>query len=105
MPVSRYQNFSTILDIKTRKKRLETFPPISSQEVKRPDDIFVQLNDAQRIDVLAAEYLGDGRYWWVICLLNDLTFPFGQLLAAGTILRIPASVDLFVDTIQRKISN
>ena len=105
MPVSRYQNFSTILDIKTRKKRLETFPPISSQEVKRPDDIFVQLNDAQRIDVLAAEYLGDGRYWWVICLLNDLTFPFGQLLAAGTILRIPASVDLFVATIQRKISN
>ena len=104
MPVSRYQNFSTILDIKTRKKRLETFPPISSQEVKRPDDIFVQLNDAQRIDVLAAEYLGDGRYWWVICLLNDLTFPFGQLLAAGTILLIPASVDLFVETIQRKIS-
>jgi|TARA_R110000824_G_scaffold314866_2_gene501756 hypothetical protein len=105
MPVSRYQNFSTVLDIKTRKRRLESFPPITSQELRRPDDSFVELNDAERIDVLAAEYLGDGRYWWAICLLNDLTFPFGQQVAAGTILRIPANIDAFVNTIQRKISN
>ena len=104
MPVSRYQNFSTVLDIKTRKKRLETFPPISSQELKQRDDIFIELSDAQRIDVLADTHLGDGRYWWIICLLNDLTFPFGQQIAAGTILRIPSSISVFVDTIQRKIS-
>ena len=104
MPVSRYQNFSTVLDTRTRKRRLESFPPISSQELKRPDDMFIELHDAQRIDVLAAEYLGDGRYWWVICLLNDLTFPFGLQVAAGTILRIPSSISVFVDAIQRKIS-
>ena len=104
MPISLYQNFSTVLDTKTRKRRLESFPPISSSDLKRPDDIFVELNDAQRIDVLASEYLGDGRYWWAICLLNDLTFPFGQQVAAGTIIRIPSSIDVFTDTIQRKIS-
>ena len=104
MPVSRYQNFSTVLDFKTRKRRLESFPPISSQELIRADDIFIELDDAQRVDVLAAEYLGDGRYWWVICLLNDLTFPFGQQVTSGTIIRVPASIDIFVDTIQRKIS-
>ena len=104
MPVSRYKNFSTVLDTRTRKRRLESFPPISSQELRRPDDLFVELNDAQRIDVLAAQYLGDGRYWGIICLLNDLTFPFGQQIAAGTILRIPSSISVFVDTIQRKIS-
>tara|TARA_R100000008_G_C3516671_1_gene131686 strand:- start:77 stop:394 length:318 start_codon:yes stop_codon:yes gene_type:complete len=104
MPVSRYQNFSTVLDTRTRKRRLESFPPISSQELKRPDDMFIELNDAQRIDVLADQYLGDGRYWWAICLLNDLTFPFGQQIAAGTILRIPSSISVFVDAIQRKIS-
>ena len=60
MPISRYQNFSTVLDTKTRKRRLESFPPISSSDLKRTDDIFVELNDAQRIDVLASEYLGDG---------------------------------------------
>ena len=103
MPISRYQNFSTILDTKTRKRRLESFPPIMSQELRRPDDLLVQLSDAQRIDVLAAEYLGDGRYWWAICLLNDLTFPFGQQVAAGTILRVPSSIDLFVNTIQKKL--
>ena len=105
MPVSRYQNFSTVLDIKTRKKSFETFPPISSQELKQRDDIFIELSDAQRIDVLADTHLGDGRYWWIICLLNDLIFPFGKQVAAGTILRLPASVDVFVDLIQRKISN
>ena len=66
--------------------------------------MFIELNDAQRIDVLADQYLGDGRYWWAICLLNDLTFPFGQQIAAGTILRIPSSISVFVDAIQRKIS-
>ena len=103
MPISRYQNFSTILDTKTRKRRLESFPPIMSQELRRPDDLFVELSDAQRIDVLAAEHLGDGRYWWAICLLNDLTFPFGQQVAAGTILRVPSSIDVFVNTIQKKL--
>ena len=103
MPVSRYQNFSTILDMKTRKRRLESFPPIMAQELRRQDDLFVELSDAQRIDVLASEYLGDGRYWWAICLLNDLTFPFGQQVAAGTVLRIPANIDVFVDAIQKKL--
>jgi len=74
-----------------------------SQELKRSDDLFVELSDAQRVDVLAAEYLGDGRYWWAICLLNDLTFPFGQQVSAGTILRVPSSIDVFVDTIQKKL--
>ena len=103
MPISRYQNFSTILDTKTRKRRLESFPPIMSQELRRPDDLFVELNDAHRVDVLAAEHLGDGRYWWAICLLNDLTFPFGQQVAAGTILRVPSSIDVFVGTIQKNL--
>ena len=103
MPISRYQNFSTILDTKTRKRRLESFPPIMSQELRRPDDLFVELNDAQRVDVLAAEHLGDGRYWWAICLLNDLTFPFGQQVAAGTILRVPSCIDVFVGTIQKNL--
>ena len=103
MPVSRYKNFSTVLDTRTRKRRLESFPPISSQELRRPDDLFVELNDAQRIDVLAAQYLGDGRYWWIICLLNDFTFPFGKMVAEGTIIRIPAEIDSFVNLIQDKI--
>ena len=103
MPISRYKNFGTIRDAKTGKPRLETFPPVSSGEVSRGDDIIIELNDSQRIDAIAEEHLGDGQYWWVICLLNDLVFPFGKRLLPGTILRIPSSIDVFVNTIQQKL--
>ena len=104
MPISRYQNFKAIKDARTGKDRLETFPPVSSKEVRQADDIVIEVNDAQRIDALAAQHLGDGRYWWVICLLNDMVFPFGKEIKAGTLLRIPSSVDKFVNLIQTKIS-
>ena len=103
MPYSRYSNFKTILDRKTKKRRLETFPPIAGEKLRDPSDTIIELDQAQRIDAIAASYLGDGRYWWVICLLNDLVFPFGKNLKAGTRLRIPSSIDRFVDVIQRGI--
>ena len=74
MPISRYANFKTVYDDKTKKRRLETFPPISSSQVKSSSDIIIKLDEAQRIDAIAANYLGDGRYWWCICLLNDLDY-------------------------------
>ena len=103
MPISRYQNFGTFSDLSTGKKRLETFPPIAADQLRRPDDIVIELNDSQRIDAIAAEHLGDGRYWWVICLLNNMVFPFGKNLRAGTLVSIPASIDVFINTIQRKL--
>lgn len=101
MPTSRYANFRTIFDPKTRKRRLETFPPITSEQVRSSSDVIIKLDQAERIDAIAANYLGDGRYWWCICLLNDLTFPFGKNLKAGTILRIPSNVDRFINSIQK----
>ena len=103
MPFSRYENFKTVLDVKTNKKRLETFPAVTGEELRSPNDIVIELNQSQRIDALAATYLGDGRYWWIICLLNDLTFPFGKNLKAGTILRIPSSIDKFINILQSRI--
>jgi len=101
MPTSRYANFRTVFDPKTRKRRLETFPSISSDQVRSASDIIIKLDQAQRIDAIAANYLGDGRYWWCICLLNDLVFPFGKELKAGTILRIPQNIDKFINAIQK----
>lgn len=103
MPFSRYANFKTVLDVKTNKKRLETFPPVEGAELRSRSDIIIELDQAQRIDAIAASYLGDGRYWWIICLLNDLTFPFGKNLKAGTVLRIPSNVDKFVNLLQARI--
>ena len=102
MPTSRYANFRTVLDRKTQKRRLETFPPISAADVISSSDIIIELDQAQRIDAIASKHLGDGRYWWCICLLNDLTFPFGKRLKAGTILRIPSNIDKFINIIQKR---
>ena len=104
MPTSRYANFKTVFDTKTNKRRLETFPPISSSQVKSSSDVIIKLDQARRIDAIAAQYLGDGRYWWCICLLNDLMFPFGKNLKAGTILRIPVNVEKFINNIQNKVA-
>ena len=103
MPISRYKNFGTIKDPKTGKMRLRTFPPVSSREVRRQNDITIRLQGAMRIDKIAEEYLGDGRYWLIICLLNDFTFPFGKMVAEGTLIRVPASIDNFVNIIQDKM--
>tara|TARA_R110000765_G_scaffold322149_1_gene414040 strand:+ start:1121 stop:1438 length:318 start_codon:yes stop_codon:yes gene_type:complete len=105
MPISRYQNFGTVRDAKTGQQRLETFPGIQGRLLQRPSDIIITLNDAQRIDVLADQHLGSGQYWWIICLLNDMVFPFGKSVAAGTTIRLPNSVDNFVALIQAKLGN
>ena len=54
MPFSRYANFKTVLDVKTNKKRLETFPPVEGAELRSRSDIIIELDQAQRIDAIAA---------------------------------------------------
>jgi len=105
MPISRYKNFGTIRDPKTGKQRLETFPAIQGLLLQRPSDLIITLTTAARIDSLAADHLGDGQYWWVICLLNDMVFPFGKQVEAGTTIRLPNSVDNFVALIQAKLGD
>ncbi len=40
-----------------------------------------------RFDKLAAQYFHDDQYWWVICICNDVLYPFG--IAPDTVFRIP----------------
>lgn len=103
MPLSRYTNFRTIVDEETSNKRLETFPKVTGEQLRNDSDIIIELNDAQRLDALAEQYLGDGRLWWVICLVNDFVFPFGNNLVAGTQIRIPTDVDRVYQIIDRGI--
>lgn len=44
-----------------------------------------------RFDKLSALKLNDEQYWWVICLCNDIFYPFG--IEAGTIIKIPREVN------------
>ena len=56
----------------------------------RADDRFHTVVARDRVDLLAARYLGQADLWWIVCDYNDIFFPLE--LEVGTVLRIP-SVD------------
>jgi len=97
MATSRY-SYQTIVN----SKFISTFPQISPEELQSSDDIFVKLQYGKRIDNLAYEYLGDGRYWWVIALLNGLNTPFDDDLIVGKIIRIPSSINNILSILENK---
>lgn len=45
-----------------------------------------------RLDRLANRYYNDDQYWWVIALVNAITYPLG--IKTGTIVRVPIDVNL-----------
>lgn len=46
-----------------------------------------------RLDHLAAKHWGDSSYWWVIALVNNISYPFPSGgLTYGKILKIPFDV-------------
>lgn len=45
------------------------------------------LHEAQRLDHIAAQAYGNGRYWWVIAAASDIGWALQ--VPAGTYLRIP----------------
>ncbi len=58
------------------RHRLDTSP--------RPGDRFHTVVTGDRVDLLAARYLGQAELWWVLCDYNALE------LERGTVLRIPS---------------
>ena len=82
--------------------QLSSFPSIDPNDLQSSDDFYIKLQYGQRIDTLAYQYLGDGRYWWIICLLNGLRTPFDKSLITGKILRIPTSIAPIIKTLEEK---
>jgi nucleoid-associated protein YgaU len=54
----------------------------------RYDDRFHTVTDGDRLDLIAHQYLGDARLWWIIADYNDIFFPLD--LTPGAVLRIPS---------------
>jgi len=95
MASSRY-DFQKILRGGASGDIMSAFPQITSSDLQSSNDIFVRLQYGQRVDNLAYKYLGDGQYWWVICLMNNLKTPFDQNLVVGKILRVPTSLSKII---------
>lgn len=55
---------------------------------KKDDDIYVITQETDRLDLLANEYYGDSRLWWIIAQANNIN-GVNIGLDAGIQLRIP----------------
>lgn len=98
---NRYQ-FQPILNSPTSGDFIATFSQINPKELQRPDDVFVKIGYGQRIDGLAYDYLGDGGFWWVLCMVNGFATPFDPQIVAGTVIRIPSSLGYIFNVLEQK---
>ncbi len=87
MPISRYAKDNIIL----RGSTLAT--PAATSEIRsaiaqgRLKTQVITLQGLGRLDELAGQFYGDGRYWWVIAAASNIGW--GQQVPAGTRIVIP----------------
>lgn len=55
---------------------------------------YVENKYENRIDLIAAAFYGDARYWWVIAQINDIIDPHGEIVP-GRALVIPTKSRVF----------
>jgi nucleoid-associated protein YgaU len=92
MAISRYKN--TVNVDKDYHDIHQNFDP---SQFQTSDDIYYKFKDRDRIDQLARRHLGDGKYWWVICLVNGFNTPFDP--NPGDIIRIPRNLSSVLNRI------
>ena len=101
MPTSRYNRFRTVKSFVGDPRRLETFPAITKQSLSIIPHTVITYKETDRLDSLAEKFLGNGRYWWAICLMNDLDNPFSYNLLPGRLLKIPNDMDHILNLVQQ----
>jgi hypothetical protein len=84
--MQRYNEFTEIINTPEGRRRFSTlyYPKIE----KKTSDIYITTKLMTRLDLLAAEYYGDVRYWPIISKANNLNQPTLRI-PTGTRLRIP----------------
>ena len=102
MAVSRYDNFARIRSSNKDYLRMETFPSIKAEDLENIPHSVVVWKESDRMDAMAQDFFGDARYWGVICLMNDLVFPFSYELLPGFLIKIPNDVNTILSLVKQK---
>jgi hypothetical protein len=79
-------NKQNIKKLANGKKVLKTSIPNSIP--KKDDDIYIITQETDRLDLLANEYYGDSKLWWIIATANNIN-GVNIGLDGGIQLRIP----------------
>jgi len=92
--VSRYKNVRTIRDDETSKIHHESWK-VQGIPLSNDDDSYftVTLETENRLDLIAYNYYGSARYWWIVALANNIIDPFD--VPVGKRLRIPPMLTLY----------
>ena len=56
------------------------------------EDIYVYAEEGDRFDVLAQEYYGDSKLWWVISSANNSLNQGSYFITPGVQIRIPSQI-------------
>ena len=93
----RYKNAKITRDEETKNRRKEL--PVYKNIPFHPKDLYILTTDGMRLDLIAHQYYGDTKLWWVLAVCNGLGK--GSLFVkAGIQLRIPISPQEFIDAIR-----
>lgn len=95
---SRYSNTNVVENKNTKKKYFEStiYPKIKPNN----NDVYIISEQGDRLDILAKNYYGDAKLWWIIAVannINDAVF----YITPGTQLRIPQNIGFVLNELQK----
>ena len=91
--ISRYTRNRQIYNNANDKIYLETSNQYKIQLQQNPVYHVVDINEENRLDIIANNYYGDPSLYWVIAMANNIIDPF--VVNINTLLVIPYIEDLF----------
>ena len=67
-----------------------------------PNDIYIIAKLGDRLDLLANDFYGDSRYWWIISRANcDKIKTDSFFIDPGLQIRIPSNVEIIYDEFEK----
>tara|TARA_R110000824_G_scaffold39916_25_gene120168 strand:- start:1125 stop:1472 length:348 start_codon:yes stop_codon:yes gene_type:complete len=71
------------------KEGVSTFASYPPELFENEVVLYHTLQAGDRLDYLARKYFSNGRYWWMICMVNGIIDPIAdKKLKPGTILKM-----------------
>lgn len=91
---SRYKSLRTLKDETNGRIHHESYVQQAIPLSNSDDEYVTVTNETEnRLDLIAYQYYGSPRYWWVIALANYILDPFE--IPAGSTLRVPPMLSLY----------
>lgn len=89
MSISRYRGVSILSSsVGTQYYGTSNFP--TQAQLNAIPTYSVPINQFDRLDNLAAKFFGDGTYWWILAVVNNIDWAFN--FQPGQIIQIPIDV-------------